>query len=421
MDTPAESSAPQPADPSFEEQELADRHRRRVRKIVAIVAAVVVVTGGFAWVTDGFSRSPRGISGLLAPPCPPTVALNGSGSTFIAPLMQTWVHAYSGAAASRSRGCVVVQPTYTASSSAAALGTLGAGGTEFVATEEPLSPAEEAGLPEATLTLPLAASAVAVAYNVAGMPAGLNLTGAILAGIYLGTITFWNDSAIAAVNPGVSLPAAAPISVIHDGPGSSTSYVFTGFLSASNGTWAADVGQGSTVTWPTGVVANGDANVSALLASTPGGIAYLGLGSAVRSGLTLAKVENPNGFFVAPSATSVFAAASAYDQTLPLGNESWQGVSLLDQPGNTSYPITTFTYGIVYVDLGHAYNGVLPQNVAQWLAAFLYWMSVAGQSYGTSLGYAPFSQTVTNANQQIVELLRYDGIPALGDIDYDGD
>jgi phosphate transport system substrate-binding protein len=113
----------------------------------------------------------------------------------------------------------------------------------------------------------------------------------------------------------------------------------------------------------------------------------------------------------------------AYGGTLPLGNQSWQNVSLLDEPGAGSYPLTTFTYAIVYADLGHAYDGTLSQNAAAWLASFLYWMSVAEQpyGYGTSLGYPPLPPHVTTSNVQIVELLMYDGIPALGDVDYDGD
>ena len=420
MGTVTEPRAPPADEDRFDEQERSSRHRRRLRQLSVIVAVLLIATGGVGWATDGFTRLDK-VLGSLGPQCPPTVALNGSGSTLIAPLMRTWVQAYSGAASTRERGCVVVLPTYNASGSGTALGVLGSRGTEFAATEEPLNATTEGGFPQPTLTLPLAASAVAVAYNVSGIAAGLNLTGAILAGIYLGTITMWNDSAIAAANPGVALPPGVPIAVIHQAAGSSTSYVFTGFLSVSNATWASEFGQGSSVPWPTGASASGDTGTASLLESTSDSIAYLGITTAIADHLSCAKVENPSGDFVAPSASSVFAAATAYKGTLPLGNQSWQNVSLLDQPGNSSYPITTFTYAIVYTDLGTAYHGSLKLNVAQWLAAFLYWMSVAGQSYGATLGCAPFPQIVTSANIQIVELLRYDGVPALGDVDYDGD
>lgn len=420
MDARAEAAASAVADAQFEAQERFGRRRRRRARLGAVLAVALIATGGLAWVTDGFSHSGDLLHSVL-PQCPPTVALNGSGSTLVAPLMRTWVTAYSGAAASRMQGCVVVLPTYTASNATAGLEQLAGRGTEFVATEEPLTPIQEAGFSTPTITLPLAASGVAVAYNVPGVPAGLNLTAAILAGIYLGTITLWNASAIAALNPGVSLPSGLPVTVVHEGPGSSTSFVFTEFLAANNATWASDVGKGPSVSWPTGVAASGDAAVATRVGETPGAIGFLGLGPALAAGLPCAAIENPDGAFVGPSATTVFAALDANTRPLPLGNQSWQNVSLLDEPGAGSYPITTFTYGIVYSDLGKGYNGALTLTVAQWLAAFLYWMSVAGQSYGASLGYAPFAQTVTSANQQIVELLRYDGIPALGDVDYDGD
>jgi phosphate ABC transporter phosphate-binding protein len=390
-------------------------------KATVVVVVILVAAGGIGWATGWFSHAPEGILGWLAPPCPPTVGLNGSGSTFVAPLMQTWTHAYEGGAESRERGCDVVQVAYNASGAGTGLGELISGGTDFVATEEPLNASAAASLPAPTLTLPVALGAVAVAYDLPGVPAGLNLTGAILAAIYLGTITAWNDSAIVAINPGVALPSDVPISVIHGAPGSSTNYVFTGFLSASNATWDDQVGQGATVVWPTGISASGDAGAVSVLQGTTGGIAFLGFAYAQDSNLTCAKIQNPADVFVAPSVTSIYAAATAYGESLPLGNQSWQNVSLLDQSGNDSYPLTTFTYVVCYANLGQADRGTLTQNTAAWLASFLYWMSAAGQNYGAALGYPPLSSHVITTNEQIVELLTYDGLPALGDVDYDGD
>jgi phosphate transport system substrate-binding protein len=421
MTDPGEPPAPADTDAELDRREAASRRRRHFRQLYAIAAVVLIAVGGLAWATDGFTRSTGKLLGSLGPQCPPTVPLNGSGSTFVAPLMQSWTTAYAGAAASRNQGCVVVQPTYHATGSAAGLATLGADGTEFTTTEEPLTAAAEALLPYPTVTLPLGVSAVAVAYNLPGVGAGLNLTGPVLAGIYLGSITMWNDPKITGMNSGVALPPGTPIAVLHGGAGSSTNFVFTSFLSAANTTWATQVGAGSTVTWPVGATADGDAAAASLLSTTPGGIAFLGLASAAGAGLTCAKIENPAGVFVAPSASGVYAAATAYTAALPAGNQSWQNVTLLDEPGNASYPITTFSYAIVYADLGQAYNGGMTLHVAQWLAAFLFWMSVAGQTYGTALGFAPFAQKVTLGNAQIVELLTYDGTQVLGDVDYDGD
>jgi len=420
MATPAEPSAVPAFASDPEVQERASRHRRRVRQLTAVAAIVLIATAGVAWATDGFTRSAGSLLGSLGPQCPPTVHLNGTGSTFFAPLMTSWVNVYAGAAATRERGCVVVQPTYNASGAPSGLSRLRALTTEFSVTEQPLNTSQAASLPAPVITLPLAVSGVAVVYHVAGLAGGLNLTASVLAGIYLGTVTTWNDSKIVALNPGVLLPDE-PIQVIDQGPGSTTSFVFTGFLSAHNATWALTVGQGSTVPWPVGTQAPGDAAEALLVQATAGSIGFVGLGTAVADALDCADVQNPAGAFVAPTVGSVFAAVSASTTLLPLGNESWQNVSLLDEPGLASYPITSFSYALVYADLGSAYGGGLTLNVAQWLAAFLYWMSVAGQSYGAPLGYAPFDPTVTSANQQIVELLKYNGVRALGDIDYDGD
>ena len=276
MDDPADPPASPSGEARFDKEEFRSRRRRRLRKVEVVLAVVLIVVGGLGWVTDGFTRSGR-ILDSLGPQCPPTVALNGSGSTVVLPLMQAWVQAYEGGAASRNRGCAVVAVSYNSSGADAGLTELDSRSTGFAATEEPLTPAMEATFPSPTLTLPIALSAVAIAYHLPGVASGLDLTGPVLAAIYLGTITWWNDSAIEALNPSVTLPSGLPITVVHANPGSTTTFVFTSYLSEVNSTWASTVGTGASVTWPVGVGATGDAGEASLVASTTGTIAYLGL------------------------------------------------------------------------------------------------------------------------------------------------
>ncbi|MCI4323142.1 MAG: phosphate ABC transporter substrate-binding protein PstS [Thermoplasmata archaeon] len=415
MSTPVKPFSQPPLD--IEPEEKAHFRAKRQRRLVQVGVAVVLVialTAGAAWATGWFTHSPNTLG--LDPKCSGDVNLTGSGSTFVAPLMQMWTGAYAG-----SKGCVTVRIAYNSSSAEEGVAQLISGSTDFATTEEPLNATTLASFPAPVLTLPIATGALAISYNVPGVPSGLNLTGAVLAGIYLGEITAWNDSAIAAINPGVHLPSSLTITPIHGAPGSSTNYVLSGYLSRSNATWSSDIGQSATLSWPVGIEANGDGGTASTLQATPGGIAYVGLAYAQEDGLTYAKVQNPAGVFVAPSSANVTSAVLASDGGLPLGNESWQNVSLLDGGGNVSYPLTTFTYAISYTDLVHTGHGLLPKNSALWLASFLYWISVDAQYYAPPLSFASLPAHVTTGDVQIVELLRYDGSSALGDIDSDGD
>ncbi|MGP8077355.1 MAG: phosphate ABC transporter substrate-binding protein PstS [Thermoplasmata archaeon] len=418
MSTAAERLAPLAADSDRDGPEIDVPRTSRRAKIGVVVVAILVVGVGVGWGTGWLGHS--GILGAFDPPCAATVSIQGAGSTFIGPLMEKWANAFDGGSTSKARGCISVRVSYNASSGVSGLAQLSAKSTEFVATEEPLNTTATAQLAAPSLTLPFALGAVAVAYNIPGVAAGLDLTGQLLASIYLGEITAWNDPAIAAINPGVDLPSGLPITVIHGAPGSGMNYVFTGYLSLNNATWAARVGQGASVAWPTGLAAGGEGTVASTLLATSGGIAYLGSGAADAGGLTCANLQNPSGFFVDPSTAGVYAAASEHGTVLPLGNQSWQGVSLLDAPGNQSYPLTTFTYTIVYTDTGIAYGGILSKNAAQWLASFLYWISVNAQVYTTQYGYVPLPPAVIADNTQIAELIRYYG-QSLGDLDHDGD
>jgi phosphate transport system substrate-binding protein len=391
------------------------KRRRRMINVGVVVVLLVLVGAGAGWATGWFTHAPPNLR--LAPPCAGSVNLTGAGSTFVAPLMTMWTAAFGG-----SKGCVTVHIGYNGSNPQVGLAQLGSGATDFLTTEEPLNVTALATLPAPVLTLPITTGAVAVAYNIPGLTTALNLSASVLAGIYMGTIASWNDTALAAINPGVHLPSDLPIEVIHGAPGSSTSYVLTGFLARNNATWSSDVGQGATVAWPTGSAASGDAGAASALQSTPGGIAYLGLSYALQDGLTCARIQNPAGDFVAPSSTNITAAtAVATAGALPPGNASWQGVSLLDAAGNSSYPLTTFTYAITYSDLDQIDHGALSKNAALWLASFLYWVSIDAQYYATPLSFGPLPSHVILGDVQIIELLRYQGGSALGDIDSDGD
>lgn len=281
----------------------------------------------------------------------------------------------------------------------------------FGATDAPMTEKEMAAAPN-TLHIPEAIGGVTVAYNVPEIPQkGLKLTGQQVADIFLGKITKWNDPSIAANNPGLDLPDK-DIFTVHRSDGSGTTFVFTEYLAMVSQEWHDVVGAGKSVPWPVGVGAAGNEGVAATVRSTPYSIGYVELAYAFQNNMSYAFVQNGDGTaFVEPTLDTISAAAAGAAPTLPAAHERWVGVSINNAPGPNSYPISSFTYLLVYENLDVATKS---REQATETVNLIKWMITEGQKYSPQLLYVPIPQEVTKIGLDGLERITYGGQPLVG-------
>ncbi|HEX3595235.1 MAG TPA: phosphate ABC transporter substrate-binding protein PstS [Polyangiaceae bacterium] len=306
------------------------------------------------------------------PAKPTTTSLNGAGATFPNALYSKWTSEYN-------KLHPEVQINYQPIGSGGGISKIRDKTVDFGATDSPMSAEEEAKAPGKLVHLPMTIGAVAIAYNVAEV-AELKLEPATLADIYLGTITKWNDAKIAASNAGTKLPAT-PIVVVHRSDGSGTTAVFTGYLSKSSKDWTDKVGAGKSVKWPAGQGMPGNPGVTGRVKDSPGAIGYVDLADAVQNKLSMASLKNPAGKFVKPEIAAISAAAGGVEMPDTLYT------SIIDAPGEAAYPISSFTYILVYEDMPDAAKGKV-------LTSYLWWAIHDGQKLSEPLNYAPLPAAV---------------------------
>jgi phosphate transport system substrate-binding protein len=294
--------------------------------------------------------------------------INGAGSTFIFPLASKMFSDYAAIDPK-------VRFNYQSIGSGAGIRQITDRTVDFGASDAALTDEQLAKAP-GLLHLPAILGSVAVAYNLPGKPA-LKLTAAALAGIFLGEIKTWNDPAITASNPGVALPATA-IAVVHRSDGSGTTAIFTDYLSKVSSKWASTVHQGTAVRWPVGLGGKGNEGVTGQLTQLPGAIGYVELVYATQNHLSVAELQDKAGEFVAPTIASTTAAAAGVADAMPDDLR----MSVTDSPGKGAYPISGFTYLLVFKDQTDPIKGPA-------LARFLWWESHAGQAEAPPLAYAP--------------------------------
>jgi len=222
----------------------------------------------------------------------------------------------------------------------------------------------------------------------------LNFTQKALAGIYLGTITKWNDPEIAKANSGVSLPAT-DIVVVHRADGSGTSYIWTDFLSKVSSDWKSKVGMGTSVQWPVGLGGKGNEGVSGLVKQTPGSIGYVELIYAIQNNITFGKVQNASGKFLKADLVGVTAAAAAAAKDMP----SDFRVSITNEPGPAAYPISSFTWLLVPAQISDA-------TKRDAIKGFLKWMLTDGQGYNEGLAYARLPKGVIEKEIKAISLIQ---------------
>ena len=303
--------------------------------------------------------------------------LVGAGSTLVAPLVAKWSFDYQ-----RRAGVTV---TYGAVGSGTGIAQLGS--VDFAASDAPLTP-DQASACKGCLQVPWALAATLVAYNVKGAPSRLRLSGRVLAGIYLGTVTQWNDPAIRRLNPGVQLPATA-MTPVHRSDGSGDTYAFSDYLSKVSPVWKRTKGASTTIGFPAGAGARGNDGVAAYLGRNDGAIGYLGISYVFANHFDYALVQNAAGEFPVPGVPSIEAAARSVT-SVPADN----AISITNPPASApgAYPISTFTYAIV----PHS----SPRASA--LSAFLTYAVTTGQRFGPPLEFAPLPAVVLDADRATI-------------------
>jgi phosphate transport system substrate-binding protein len=305
-----------------------------------------------------------------------TQRLTGAGSTFGTPIYTAWADALN-----KQTG---IQINYQSIGSGGGIRQFTEGTVDFGATDGPMTDAQIAAVQGKVLHIPTVLGSVVLTWNLPALgDKQLRLDGPTIAGIYLGEITRWNDRRIAALNPGVSLPAQ-DIIVVHRSDGSGTSYIFTDYLSKVSPEWKQRVGFATSVNWPVGLGGKGSEGVTQQVKQTEGAIGYVELIYALTNKLPFARVKNAAGNFVEPSlqTTSNAAAGAKWPKTTDFR------VSITDAPGKDSYPIASFTWLIVRPDMTDA-------TKAKALKAFLEWMiTPEAQQMAEKLEYAPLPPPV---------------------------
>jgi len=382
--------------------------------IAAIVVIVIIIGGAFAYIY--LSTPGKKSTSTLA-----SATLNGEGGTLVAPLMSVWQGAYA-----------AVEPqitvNYNPQGSGAGITAFQQKIVDFGESDAPMTATQYGALPSGTtaLTIPISASAVVPAYNLklangTVCKNGLNFNGTVLANIFLGTITNWNDPQIAALNPTIPLPNT-PITTVHRSDGSGTMFAFTDFLYKESSSWATKVGKPSTTpSWPTTpleLAAPKNAGVAAAIAGNNGAIgpleiAYI-LENTGQSSLYYGTVQNAAGNFILANVSNIAAALQTGASMLPAGSASWTPVSIVDNifsntSATTVYPIATLTYALVYQNQSAVPNTSYATAAA--MVNFISWIVNSGQSLGTGLGYVPLPANIVAIDNTTILTITYNGTP----------
>jgi phosphate transport system substrate-binding protein len=339
-----------------------------------------------------------------ASPTPtPTLApatLTGQGASFPYPLINAMITSYT---ATKTQ----IQVNYQSTGSGAGVNALKAYTADFAGSDAPLSTSERTAIPNA-LHIPETIGAVTIAYNLPGITTGLRLNGTVIADIFRGNITMWNDPAIQQLNPTKTLPAQTIVTV-HRADSSGTTFVFTGYLSAVSSTWATTYGQSKSITWPVGLASSGNAGVAGTVEGTAYAIGYVELAYAIENTMKVAAVLNPAGNYVMPTlATTTTAAQSVASTGLPAGDAAWTNVNILNASGDNSYPIVSFSYILVYKEL-NVITG-MTQEKATALVDWLWYMVHDGQSQASALSYAALPSNVVTIDEATIRSITFNGV-----------
>jgi phosphate transport system substrate-binding protein len=336
--------------------------------ITSIALGAVLVALGVCAFVESPSATP-------APAPASALLLNAAGATFPYPIYSKWFTEYN-------RLHPDIQINYNSIGSGGGIRQLQAGTVDFGASDPPMTDGEMSQNKVPVLHFPTVLGAVVPTYNIEGVNQELNFTGEVLADIFMGKITKWNDPALAGINKGVNLPDT-DIVVVHRSDGSGTSYVWTDFLSKVSAEWETKVGRNKSVNWPVGLGGKGNEGVSGLIKQTPGAIGYVELIYAVQNQLPYGRVKNSSGVFVKADLAGVTAAAASESKKMPADFR----VSITNASGKMAYPICSFTYLLIPSKIDDPAKKKAIKD-------FLHWMLTEGQNDAEGLSYGKLPKDV---------------------------
>jgi len=347
--------------------------RRQSWRVLAAAAVVVAISSG---------------SGAAQ-----TITLNGAGATFPFPLYSKWSQVYAA-----ERG---VQINYQSIGSGGGIRQFIARTVDFGASDGPMTDEQIAQAGGRVLHIPMVAGAVVPVYNLPGVGQGLNFTPEVLSGIFLGKIAKWNDPRLVQANPRAKLPAA-DIVVVHRSDGSGTTAIWVNYLSRVSPEWKSRVGEGTSVSWPTGLGGRGNEGVAGLVRQTPNSLGYVELAYALVNRMTFGNVRNQAGQFIRPSLSSTTKAMEGALRTIPADYR----IFFTNPDGRDVYPIAGFTWILIYGEQPDAAKGKA-------LVEFLWWATHEGQRYAPTLLYAPLPKSLVTRIEGTLKGVTAAGKPLL--------
>ena len=315
------------------------------------------------------------------------IQINGAGATFPYPIYSKWFSEYN-------KLHPEVEINYQSIGSGGGIRQLTNQTVFFGATDGPMTNEQQQAAPGKILHFPTVLGGDVPVYNIPGVDMELKFTGKDLADIFLGKITKWNDAAITALNPGVKLPAT-DITVCHRSDGSGTTYIWVDFLSKVSPEWKQKAGVATSVNWPVGIGGKGNEGVAGLVKQTPGSIGYVELVYALQNKIEYGSVQNMAGEFVRCSVDSVTAAAAEAAKVMPKDFR----VSITNAPGKGVYPISSFTWLLLY-------ESPKDKQRAKIMVDFMKWALTDGQKYAKDLGYAPLPQSVVALEMEALKRIK---------------
>lgn len=366
-------------------------HNRRWLLVAASALALVITSaacgGGATPVQNPDTKLPGGAPAGAG--AAGAKELTGAGATFPYPLYSKWFDVYN-----QTTG---VKINYQSIGSGGGIKQLTEKTVDFGASDAPMTDDQIKAAGGNVLHIPTVLGAVVATYNVSGIEKGLKMSPDNLAAIFMGTIKRWNDPKIASDNPDLKLPDT-DIAVVHRSDGSGTSNIFTDYLSSVSADWKGKVGKGTSVNWPVGLGAKGNEGVAGQVKQTPGAIGYVELAYAEQNKLPYASMKNQAGRFVVPSLDSTTAAAAGASASMP---EDLR-VSIVNAPGDASYPISGYTYILVY-------QAQQDEAKGKALVDFLWWGIHEGEGYAKALVYAPLPAEVVTRAEAKVKAITFQG------------